>query len=68
MLVASISSISSISRLPSFAWDSRAPTSLRSPTSNTHSLPTDFRGGGFLRNPHSLPRASCANPFTLNLT
>ena len=28
--------------------DSRAPTSLRSPTSNTHSL----------------PRASCANPFT----
>ena len=23
---------------------------------------------GFLRNPHSLPRASCANPFTLNLT
>ena len=20
--------------------------------------------GGFLRNPHSLPRASCANPFT----
>ena len=28
--------------------DSRAPTSLRSPTSNTHSLPT----------------ASCANPFT----
>ena len=48
MLVASISSISSISRLPSFAWDSRAPTSLRSPTSNTHSLPW----------------ASCANPFT----
>ena len=24
--------------------------------------------GGFLRNPNKLPLASCANPFTLNLT
>ena len=23
-----------------------------------------FERGGFLRNPHSLPRASCAKPFT----
>ena len=30
-----------------------------------HSLPTGIlERGGFLRNPHSLPRASCANPFT----
>ncbi len=54
--------------------DSRAPTSLRSPTSNTHSLPTaSLREGDFLsrlclerlflRNPHSLPRASCAILF-----
>lgn len=32
--------------------DSRAPTSLRSP-----------KRGGFLRNPHSLPTASCAKLF-----
>ena len=46
--------------------DSRTPTSLRSPTSNTHSLPrASLREGGFLRNPHSLPRASCANQILL---